>query len=221
MCSENKMSEMKRTTDDEIDLIELFEILWKGKMFILTVTILATIVGFAYTQFTKPVYVPNYKITVPYVYTLEPIRSSNEAKINFIIDPTWAMTDTDFMQIDHNPKDPVSYMSVLNKVNDVLTSEVLAEAQAELAFMKTAMKEMASLASSETFMSNFLKVRRLVFNIENGTQVLRFGDLSINEIQPKPSKNKLKIALAFVVGLFVSMAIVLSRNALLQRKIKT
>ena len=61
------MSEMKRTTDDEIDLIELFEILWKGKLFILTVTILATIVGFAYAQFTKPVYVPKYKIAVPYV----------------------------------------------------------------------------------------------------------------------------------------------------------
>ena len=34
-----------RTTDDEIDLIELFEILWR--VVILTVTILATIVGFA------------------------------------------------------------------------------------------------------------------------------------------------------------------------------
>lgn len=83
--------------------------------------------------------------------------------MNFIVDPTWAMTDTQFEQSDHNPKDPASYTSVLNKVNDVLTSEVLAEAQAELAFMKTAMKEMVQLASSETFMSNFLKVRRLVF----------------------------------------------------------
>jgi LPS O-antigen subunit length determinant protein (WzzB/FepE family) len=52
------MSEIKRTTDDEIDLIELFEILWKGKLFILTITILATIVGFAYAKFTRPVYVP-------------------------------------------------------------------------------------------------------------------------------------------------------------------
>ena len=217
--SENKMAEMKRITDDEIDLIELFEILWSGKLFILTVTILATIVGFAYAQFTRPVYVPNYKITVPYVYTLGSIGSSNEVKLNFIIDQTWAMTDTHFVQSDHNPKDPVSYTSVLDKVNDALTSEVLAEAQAELAFMKTAMQEMASLASSETFMSNFLNVRRLVFNIENGTKVMRFGDLSIDEIKPQLSKDSLKIALAFVLGLFASMAIVLIRNALLQRKL--
>ena len=212
------MAEMKRTTDDEIDLIELFEILWNGKLFILTVTILSTIVGFAYAQFTKPIYVPNYKITVPYVYTLVPLRSSNKAKMNFIIDPTWAMTDTQFEQSAHKPKDPVTYTSALNKVNDVLTNEVLIEAQAELAFMKTAMNEMVQLASSETFMSNFLNVRRLIFNIENGAKVIRFGDLSINEIKPQPSKDNLKIALAFVLGLFASMAWVLLRHALVQRR---
>ncbi|ERL99485.1 hypothetical protein HIMB11_00431 [Rhodobacteraceae bacterium HIMB11] len=103
--------------------------------------------------------------------------------MNFIIDPTWAMTDTQFEQSAHKPKDPVTYTSALNKVNDVLTNEVLTEAQVELEFMKTAMNEMVQLASSETFMSNFLNVRRLIFNIENGTKVIRCGDLSINEIK--------------------------------------
>ena len=212
------MAEIMLTTDDEIDLIELFEILWNSKLFILTVTILATIVGFAYAQFSKPIHIPNYKITVPYVYTLQSIGSSNESKMNFIVDPTWAMTDTQFEQSAHKPKDPVTYTSALNKVNDVLTNEVLTEAQAELAFMKTAMTEMVQLASSETFMSNFLNVRRLIFNIENGTKVMRFGDVSINEIKPQPSKDNLKIALAFVLGLFASMAWVLFRNALVQRR---
>ena len=196
----------------------MFEILWNGKLFILTVTILATIVGFVYAQFTKPIYVPNYKITVPYVYTLVPIGSPNKAKMNFIIDPTWAMTDTQFEQSAHKPKDPVTYTSALNKVNDVLTNEVLTEAQSELAFMKTAMKELVQLASSETFMSNFLKVRRPIFNLENGTKVMRFGDVSINEIKPPSSKDNLKIALAFVLGLFASLAWVLFKNALAQRK---
>ena len=212
------MSEIKRTTDDEIDLIELFEILWSGKLFILTVTILATIVGFASAQLTKPVYVPNYKITVPYSYTLTSIGSSNATKLGFIIDPAWAMTETQFEQIDQKPKDPAAYVSALNNVNDVITGEVLTEAQAELAFMKTAMTEMAQLSSSETFMSNFLNVRRLVFKIENGTKVMRFGDVSINEIKPQPSKDNLKIALAFVLGLFASMAFVLIKNAFQQRR---
>lgn len=76
------------------------------------------------------------------------------AKMNFLIDPTWAMTDTQFEQSDHKPNDPDFYANALNKVNDVLTGEVLEETQGELAFMKTAMTEMVQLASSETFMSN-------------------------------------------------------------------
>ena len=212
------MAEMMRTTDDEIDLIELFEILWKGKLFILTVTILATIVGFAYAQFTKPVYVPKYKIAVPYDYTITSIGSSNATKLGFIIDPNWVVTDAQFEQTDQNPEAPMAYLSALNNVNDILTGEVLAEAQAELAFMKTAMNEMVQLSSSETFMSNFLKVRRLIFKIESGVKVMRLGDVSINEIKPQPSRDNLKIALAFVLGLFASMAFVLIRNAFQQRR---
>lgn len=52
--------------------------------------------------------------------------------MNFIIDPTWAMTDTQFEQSDHKPNDPEFYANALNKVNDVLTGEVLAEAQSQL-----------------------------------------------------------------------------------------
>ena len=98
----------------------------------------------------------------------------------------------------------MAYLSALNNVNDILTGEVLAEAQAELAFMKTAMNEMVQLSSSATFMSHFLKVRRLIFHIESGVKVMRLGDVSINEIEPQPSKENLKIALAFVLGLFVA-----------------
>ena len=207
-----------RTTDDEIDLIELFEILWKGKLFILTVTILATIVGFAYAQFTKPVYVPKYKIAVPYDYTITSIGSSNATKLGFIIDPNWVVTGAQFEQSAQKPEARMSYLSALNNVNEILTGEVLAEAQAELAFMKTAMNEMVQLSSSETFMSNFLKVRRLIFKIESGVKVMRLGDVSINEIKPQPSKDNLKIALVFVLGLFASMAFVLIKNAFQQRR---
>jgi LPS O-antigen subunit length determinant protein (WzzB/FepE family) len=75
------MSELKHKADDEIDLIQLIEILWNGKLFILIVTSLATIIGFAYAQFIKPTYVPNYKITEPHAYTLMFIRSKNATKL--------------------------------------------------------------------------------------------------------------------------------------------
>ena len=115
---------MKRTTDDEIDLIELFEILWNGKLFILTVTIL----GFAYSQFTKPVYVPKYEIAVPYVNVIS-YGSSNETKLGFILDSSWTLEESKFKKTETNPVDTKTYLHQLETVNNALTAEVLSEAE--------------------------------------------------------------------------------------------
>ena len=187
-------------------------------MFIPTVTILATIVGFVYAQFTKPVYVPNYKITVPYVNVIS-YGSSNDTKLGFILDSSWTLEGSQLTKTEINPVAAKTYLSQLENVNNALTAEVLSEAELELRFLIKSVEEMQQLSSSETFINNFLNVGRLIFSIENGAKVMRFGDLSINEIKPQPSKDNLKIALAFVLGLFASMAFVLIRNALLQRKL--
>ena len=55
------------------------------------------------------------------------------------------MMDAQFKKTDQKQKEPVAFVSALNKLNDIFTSEVLWEAQAELAFMKTAMNEMLQL----------------------------------------------------------------------------
>jgi capsular polysaccharide biosynthesis protein len=212
------MSDIKRATDDEIDLVRLFEILWNSKLLILTVTVFTTIFSFAYVEFSKPSYALNYKVSVPYVYTLESIGSSNTSKMGFIIDPIWVMTKAQFEQTDQKPKDPVVYLSALNKMNDILTSEVLTEAQEELAFMKIAMQEMTQLASSETFILNFLSVRRLIFKIENGAKVMRFGEVYIDEIKQQPSKDNWKIVLAIFLGVLGSSAWILLRHVLNHRK---
>ena len=137
------MSEIKRTTDDEIDLIELFEILWNGKFFILTVTILSTIVGFAYAQFTKPIYVPKYKIAVPYANVIS-YGSSNETKLGFILDPPWTLEGSQFTITEINPVDAKTYLSQLENVNNELTAEVLSEAELELRFLKKSVEEMVN-----------------------------------------------------------------------------
>lgn len=50
---------------DEIDLLELVRILWKQKGLILLVTLISTMVGFAYISFTKPVYEVRAYISSP------------------------------------------------------------------------------------------------------------------------------------------------------------
>ena len=211
------MAEMKRTIDDEIDLIELFEILWNGKLFILAVTILATIVGFAYAQFTKPVYVPSYKIAVPYVNVIS-YGSPNETKLGFILDSSWSLEGSQFTKTEINLVAAKTYLSQLEKVNNALTAEVLNEAEQELRFLKKSVEEMVQFTFSERMMFDILGIERLIFKLENGAKAIRLGDLSIAESTPPSSKDNLKIALAFVLGLFVSMAFVLIKNAFQQRR---
>ena len=211
------MSEMKRTTDDEIDLIYLFEILWNSKFFILTVTILATIVGFAYAQLSKPVYVPSYKISVPYVNVIS-YGSSNETKLGFILDSSWTLEDTQFTKTETDLVDAKTYLSQLENVNNALTAEVLSEAELERRFLKKSVEEMVQLTFSERMMFDILGIERLIFKLENGVKAIRLGDLNTVESMPTQSKENLKTALAFILGLFASIAFVLIKNASRQRR---
>ena len=67
-------------------------------------------------------------------------------------------------------------------------------------------------------MTDVFNLGRLISNIENGTKFMRLGDVSIEQIKPQPSKNNLKTAIVFVLGLFASIAWVLVRQALAQRQ---
>ena len=118
---------MKWIIDDEIDLVKFFKVLCNSKLFILIVTILATIVGFAYAQFSKPTYVPNYKITVPYLNVIS-YGSSNETKLGLILDSSWTLEDSQFTKTETNPVNTKIYLSKVVNVNNLLTGEVLAEA---------------------------------------------------------------------------------------------
>ena len=55
------MSEVSRQNDDEIDLFELFETLWRGKWKIIVTTVIATLVGIAFSL-SKP---NSYEVSTP------------------------------------------------------------------------------------------------------------------------------------------------------------
>ena len=106
----------------------------------------------------------------------------------------------------------------METVNNALTGEVLREAELELRFLKKSVEELVQLTFSERMVFDILGVERLIFKLENGVKAIRLGDLTIVEITPASSKDNLKVTLAFVLGLFASMAFVLIRNAFEQRR---
>ena len=129
------MSELKRKADDEIALVELFEIFWNGN----------------YSYWLWPVSQPlsvspmRNSLSQPTYRTTKLLSTSliHSHLHDQTTPPTWTMKDAQLKQTEQ--KEPVAFVSELNKLNDIFTSEVLWEAQAELAFMKTAMNEMLQL----------------------------------------------------------------------------
>ena len=85
----------------------------------MTLVILATIVGFAYAQSSKPTYVPNYKIAVPYVNVIS-YGSSNETKLGFILVSSWTLVGSQFTNTNINSVDTTTYLSQLANMNNVL-----------------------------------------------------------------------------------------------------
>ena len=56
------MSEVRPTYNDEIDLFEFCETLWDGKWLISAFVVLATLIGFGYSQVAQP----KYDVSVSY-----------------------------------------------------------------------------------------------------------------------------------------------------------
>ena len=57
---------MTQVEDDEIDLFELFQTLWDGKRLISAFVVLATLIGFGYSQVAQP----KYDVSVPYTSSI-------------------------------------------------------------------------------------------------------------------------------------------------------
>lgn len=69
------MSAHYPSSNDEIDLFKLLDTLWDGKWFIISFTVLATLIGFGYSQVSEPKY--NVSVT----YNLNDIDYLRDKKI--------------------------------------------------------------------------------------------------------------------------------------------
>ena len=58
------MSKNFSTHDDEIDLIETFKIIWKGKFFIISFMLIGVLLSFLYIKVKNPVYVSKLNIEI-------------------------------------------------------------------------------------------------------------------------------------------------------------
>lgn len=218
------MSEVRPTYDDEIDLFEVFETLWNGKWLISAFVLLASSIGFGYSQVAQP----KYDVSVPYIInaysvSAHQICGSNtqcmEAEANkrllSLLDGSWMKEkNTSNLSLSTtNPLDISEYEAEIGRANLALTNEVYVEATTELALIQTELTD--ALLSTERVATNMLNAKRLIHTIDGGQSAITFGSVSVVKSSPKVP---LILALSVVLGGMIGVFFILVRSAVKKRK---
>jgi len=218
------MSEIRPTYDDEIDLFEFFETLWDGKWLISAFVVLATLIGFGYSQVAQPKYDVSVSYT-PNVYSVSAQQicgrnigcMESEAVKRFIslLGNSWSKDkkSSTLSLSTMSPLEQSDYEVQIEQASTALTTEVFVEATTELALIQTELTD--ALLSTEIVATNMLNAKRVIQSIDNGQSAITFGSVSVVKSSPKVS---LILALSVVLGGMIGVFFILVRNAITKRK---
>lgn len=213
--------------DDEIDLFELFEILWSGKWIISAFVVVVLLMGFGYTKVVKP----KYKVSVRYELNLYSVRdqqfcagdasvlecfdSTGEKRLKAFLGAGWSKEKkrSEFSFITQEPSNVDYYLDEFQKHNQAITNEMLNEANTELLLIQTEIDD--ALISTERVATNTLNAKRIINSINNGELAISFSTPSITKSSPKVT---LILVLSFVLGGMLGVAFILVRDAILKYK---
>ena len=213
------MSEVRPTYVNEIDLFEFFEALWDGKWLVSAFVVLATLIGFGYSQVAQH----KYDVSVPYSFNVYPVSvqqicgsstdcmgAETKKRLLTLLKGEW---DSNISIITTAPLDLNEYQAQIEAANIALTNEVYLEATNELALIQNELTD--ALLSTERVATNMLNAKRVVLSIDSGQNAVSFGSVSVIKSSPKvPLILALSVALGGMVGVFF----ILVRNAITKRK---
>ena len=216
----NEMNKMIQVQDDEIDLFELFQTLWDGKWLISAFVVLATLIGFGYSQVAQP----KYDVSVPYTSSIycvsaqqicDGVETGAIKRFLSLLGNSWSKgkKSSTLSFSTSAPLEQNQYDVQIQQANTALTNEVYLEAKTELAFIQTELTD--ALLGTERVATNMLNAKRIIQSIDSGQSVISFGSVSVVKSSPKVP---LILALSVVLGGMVGVIYVLISNAVRKRK---
>ena len=218
------MTEVRPPYDDEIDLFELFETLWRGKWLISAFVAISVMSGFVYSQLAQP----KFEVSVSFGAKLYSIsdqqicgRSVNciegEANKQLMenLDSNWILKDKDSKLVlsTEAPLNVKTYDDVFDKLNQTITNQIYNEALDELTVIKTELND--ALMSTERVATNILNATRIIKAIDSGQKAISFGSVAIKKTSPKVP---LVLALSILLGGMIGVVFVLVKNTIRKRK---
>lgn len=229
---------------DEIDLFELLEQLWRGKITILGTMALALAVGTGASVLSiKPPTTPSTEHTVSTTFThvIYPVLAQQNCGGNIacldahanrdlsrFIGADWHLSDNELRLVTDSPLSAKQYDEHLNSIVDAATGNSLTDARLELAVISDTRAEIIKLnelnpefRGTALLAGNWQNAMRVTAAIESGTPVITFKPVTISPPEPpEPQKSKTPIimAMSLILGCMLGSVIVLFKNALQSRR---
>jgi hypothetical protein len=214
---------MIQVEDDEIDLIEFFQILWEGKWVLSAFIVISTLIGFGYSQVAQP----KYDVSAPYSVNIYSVSAQQICNINvgcmedeaikrlvlLLEDWNKAKKSSSLSLSTITPLDISEYKAQIERANVTLTNDVYEEATNELTLIQSELPD--ALLSTERVASNMLNAKRIIQSIDNGQSAINYGSIAIIKSSLKVS---LILALSVVLGGTIGVFFVLYRKAIMKRK---
>ena len=210
------MPEKQLHSDDEIDLLELLMVLWRGKWLICTFVIAFSVIGFGYNQLSPR----EYKAKVPFSIHYDFDKEMVETVLFSSLGSEWVKENNQeigeyitFKTANKNPLDIEVYEQLFDTIGKSVNEKILAQHKLDLNIIQEFDK---SLLNTNSAAANLLEARRVIFQIENaGTSAVSFKTPKLHLVRPKATLN---LTLSIVLGGFLGVATVLTLNAIKSRK---
>ena len=200
--------------NDEIDLFELIETLWKEKLWILMFTFLAAVAGFSYAFLATP------KYSVSLDYSINAAMPTGEAGevVNRVIGSLpsgWVKANKqDRLTLETLvPESDDTYQTKFRDISKSVSQDLLAQAQSDVEIILNELP--TTLQSTEAVAVQMLNAKKTVRALIGGSYAIDFGTPGITQVAPK---KPLIMALSIVLGGMIGVMFVLIRSAVRNRR---
>jgi len=223
------MSKVRPPDDDDIDLFEFFEMLWRGKWLISAFVAISLMSGFVYTHLALPKFQVSvsYKVKLYFVSAHAICGSSVGCIVGETSKQLMENLDSDWNLIKKNsnlvlnteaPLNVKTYDDIIDKLNQKITNQMYNEALDEVTLIKTQLTDPLfkfSLMNTERVATNILNATRIIKAIDSEQKAISFGSVAIKKTSPKVP---LVLALSILLGGMIGVVFVLVKNTIRKRK---
>ena len=214
---------------DEIDLFELVEQLWRGKLTILSTMVLALAFGAGVSVLKIIPPVTDYTVSTSFKYAVYPVMAQQNCGgdtacldvfanqwLSLLIDENWRLSGNKLSLVTDSPLSEEQYDVQLTAITNTATDTVFSEARSELILINESLSP--ALLGTERVATSLLNATRVMSTIESGTTAISFEPVIISPPTQPKSKTPIIIAVSLVLGCIFGSVIVLLRNALQSRR---